>query len=134
MKKNTHVKTNVELKKFGITIACAVQLLFNLIFPLIKFRSFHYSLKLWPSVFCLIFLVLSFVAPQLLRIPEILWTKLGAALGFVNSRIILGVIYLCIFTPISILKKIFSNKTISQSNTYRSICTERDAKSLERIF
>lgn len=55
----------------------------------------------------IIFLVCAIFNPKLLKTLNKLWMKLGYYLGFIITPIILGLIYFFLFTPISLLMKLF---------------------------
>ena len=46
--------------------------------------------------------LLGFLKPSTLRIPNLLWERLGRLLGRINGTIILGALYFCIMTPLAI--------------------------------
>ena len=46
-----------------------------------------------------------FVAPRLLVAPRKAWMKLAEALAFVSTRIILGLIFFLVLTPIGLIKR-----------------------------
>ena len=56
------------------------------------------------------------------------WIRLGKALGYVNSRIILSVIYFFILTPIALLSRIFSKDKLQlkRKNSDESYFIKRD--------
>ena len=62
---------------------------------------------------------------------------MGHILGYINSRIILGIIFLIVLQPIALLMKIFGydplNKKFNKSNTYKSMTT-KNKTDLTRIF
>jgi hypothetical protein len=89
-------------KKFGIffSLVFLIAALFfwftqnNLFFYLFLFLAF-------------IFLTLSFTKPNSLKFLNQLWMNFGILLGKFVSPIVLGLIYFLIFTPISIIMKLF---------------------------
>lgn len=66
----------------------------------------------WPTVgrglvvAGLVVLALGFVAPRLLRYPRRGWMALAEALSFVSTRIILGVVFFLVVTPIGVFKRL----------------------------
>jgi Saxitoxin biosynthesis operon protein SxtJ len=52
-----------------------------------------------------VLVVLGAVAPAALRFPYKGWMALGAALGWVNTRIWLGLVFFLLFTPLAILRR-----------------------------
>lgn len=90
-----------NLKKFGITIATA----FFLITLLFLIR--HNSKMLITSAISGIFYILAFFAPTFLRSIYIFWMKLAYIMGWINTRLILMIIFYVVLTPISIGLKLF---------------------------
>lgn len=50
--------------------------------------------------------------PSALALPYRTWRSFAAALGFVNTRILLGVVYLLVVTPISLLLRLLGRDTL----------------------
>ena len=90
------------LREFGLIIGFVFPMLVGLILPYI----YGHSLKFWTFWIGIILLTISIVNPHLLKYPYILWMRLGSLLGWINSRIILGVVFFLILQPISLLMKI----------------------------
>ena len=84
------------LKKFGITMGIA----FSLITILLIIRH-KYSI-LPTSVISLVFFVFTLIAPNLLRPIYIIWMRLAFMLGWINTRLILFIMFYLIFTPIGL--------------------------------
>mgnify|MGYP001598972713 CR=1 FL=1 len=85
-----------SLRQFGITMAVA----FLIITIIIFFRHKH---SLLPTIITsAIFLILAFTIPNLLKPLYILWMKLAFILGWINTRIILLIIFYLIFAPIGL--------------------------------
>lgn len=49
------------------------------------------------------FVTASFISPQILRPILTLWLLIGTILGWINSRIILGVVFFSFFLPVRIV-------------------------------
>ena len=47
------------------------------------------------------------IAPRILYYPYLIWIKLGYILGWINSKIILGLIFIFVLIPIGFTMKIF---------------------------
>ena len=70
---------------------------------------------------CLV-IILAFFAPIILKPIFIVITKVGSALGWVNTRIILGIIFYLIFTPIGLISKLIGKDFLEER-------IDKDAKS-----
>jgi hypothetical protein len=72
-----------------------------------------------PAVIGIIIGVLALLHQSICNIIVFGWEKLGLALGWVNSKILLTLIYFVFLFPMALLKKLFTKKiAIGQSNFY----------------
>ena len=62
---------------------------------------------IWSIALSLIFFLLALVAPFVLAPANRAWTKFGAILHQVVSPLALGILFLCVFTPIGLLMRLF---------------------------
>jgi hypothetical protein len=67
------------------------------------------------------------------------WLKFGHALGWVNSRIILGFVYYLLFTPVALVLRLLGKRPLDVKNrssgaSYRLLVTPRDDSHFERPF
>jgi hypothetical protein len=67
-----------------------------------------------------------------------LWSKLAEVLGWINSRILLSIVYFIFLVPVSIFFKLFNKNPLSLKKTPSSLYTERNytytSKDLENIW
>ena len=121
------------LRDFGLLIAFAFPLFIGWILPLLGGHSFR-GWTFWISVPSLI---LAILRPELLLYPYKSWMKLGYILGWLNSRIILGLVFLFILQPISLIMKIFGHDPLRSKKlakkSYREIKTHQKVN-LKKIF
>ena len=90
-----------QLIEFGLLIGFGFPLLIGWLLPTIlghPFRLWTLSVSLF-SVFSLLW------KPTLLRYPYRFWMALGHILGWLNSRILLSIIFIFMVIPISIIMK-----------------------------
>tara|TARA_B100001057_G_C22709323_1_gene895023 strand:- start:36 stop:422 length:387 start_codon:yes stop_codon:yes gene_type:complete len=89
-------------KKFGYSFA--------LIFLVISIYFYFKNIIFTSIIFLILFLIFTFVSflfPKILNPINKFWFFLGLILNKIFSPIIIGFIYFLIFTPISIISKIF---------------------------
>ena len=71
-----------------------------------------------------------------LKYPYFIWMRLGYCLGWINSRIILGIVFFIILLPISLIMKIFGYDPIrlkkKKENSYKIAKTGKTE--LNKIF
>jgi hypothetical protein len=90
-----------SLRKFGITMGIA----FLAITILILIRHRYSTLP--TSIISLIFFLLAAIAPPLLKPIYISWMKLAFILSWINTRLILIIIFYLVFTPIGLVMRLF---------------------------
>tara|TARA_A100001388_G_scaffold201911_1_gene153008 strand:+ start:258 stop:650 length:393 start_codon:yes stop_codon:yes gene_type:complete len=122
-----------ELRQFGFLLGFGIPLIMGWIVPFIWGSDF----KKWTLVVGLIFLIIASVKPLLLKYPYKFWMRLGLLLGFINSRIVLGLVFILVLFPISLIMKIFGYDPLSTkkktSISYREI-RDNQKIDLNRIF
>lgn len=130
MKKNI---SNTELRKFGIFVGSAFIVLLGFLIPYLNGHSFA-SFTLFIGI-PLIFIGL--IKPSLLSKVYKFWISLGHFLGWINSHLILGLVFIIILQPIAYFMRIFGydplRKTRKNKQSYREINEER-VIDLTRIF
>ena len=135
---NTAEVTKSDLRKFGFIMGTMIALIFGGLFPWI-FDKTSETWPLWPFIALAIFWILALVIPESLRKVNEIWLKIGNVLGWINSRIILGIMFYLLIFPIGLLLKIFgkdamNRKLDANSDTYRRISKPRDRTHLEKPF
>jgi len=90
-----------SLRQFGITMAIAF-----LIITLIIFIRHKYSV-IPAFIISAIFLILAFTLPALLKPIYILWMRMAFVLGWINTRLILFILFYLVFTPIGLVMRLF---------------------------
>ena len=122
-----------ELREFGLIIGFGFPIIIGWLIPAISGHFFR-SWSLWVGFVSLIVVILK---PILLLYPYKIWMTIGFALGWINSRLILGLVYLIILQPIAIVMKIFGydplKKKKSNEKSYREIKKEENFD-FTRIF
>ena len=99
--------------------------LFVMLFGILPYL-FHSEIRLSVFIFSFILILLSFLTPYSLRLPYVLWIKLGTFLGKVNSNVILFIFFYFLITPFAALKKIllFTNSLSKRKKSY--YCVNKD--------
>jgi len=130
MKKNYKEK---DFKNFGLLIGILFPILYGFLIPFLWSHDF----KFWTLIVGLLFLILGKYKPVFLKIPYKLWMKFGDILGWINTRIILGVIFLLVLIPISILMKIVGHDPLKKRRLLSKTYLENNQNhviDLEKIF
>ena len=121
------------LREFGFLIGFTFPVLIGWLLPLIGGHSF----RTWTLFISVPSIVLAFTKPILLLYPYRAWMKLGHILGWVNSRIILGLVFLIVLQPIAFIMRILGHDPLRTKKfaqeSYREIKTNHKVN-LNKIF
>jgi hypothetical protein len=97
------------------------------------------SPRLWALALAVVLVVPALVAPRLLAPAHRVWMTLGWALGWVNTRILLGVVFYGVMTPMGVVMRLFGHDPMRRrldpaAETYRVRCQPRPAAHMTRQF
>jgi saxitoxin biosynthesis operon SxtJ-like protein len=91
-----------RLRKFGLTLGAIFSTLALLFFWRHRLHApFYVSAVAGPLL-----LAAAVVAPRALAPVERAWSALATVLGFVNTRLLLAVVYFLVFAPIALVLRI----------------------------
>ncbi|MBP0028416.1 SxtJ family membrane protein [Roseofilum sp. Guam] len=124
-----------ELRQFGLLFGVMVGLVFGIIWPLIL----GHSSGTWPWIVLGIFWAWALVAPKTLDPFYQGFARFGLVMGWINTRLILGIIFYGMIMPMGFLRKRFGGDPMRREwrkpvETYRIPSHPRTAKSLEYPF
>jgi O-antigen/teichoic acid export membrane protein len=126
--------TRRELRKFGLLVGG----IFGTIglWPAIVRGD---NLRLWAMVAALVLVVPAFLAPGSLRPVYRAWMTIGNALGWINTRIILGAIFFGLVTPMGLAMRTFRRDPVRRrfapdADTYREPRTRRERAHLRHQY
>lgn len=94
--------TTRELRKFGLIMAAMISLFFGVLIPWI----WSTGISGWVFAVAAAFVVVALLAPALLEPVHYVWMKIGLVLGWINTRIILGLLFFLIFVPLGLLLRL----------------------------
>ncbi|MCH1554015.1 MAG: SxtJ family membrane protein [Luminiphilus sp.] len=124
------------LRQFGLTFSAIVVSLFGLLLPWL----FSAAWPTWPWLFAGILALASLAFPPVLGPLYQLWMRFGLVMAYVNTRIILFLLYTLVFVPTGLLMKIRGRDTMqrklsrSDNQSYRVASKPRDSKHFERPY
>ena len=124
-----------ELRKFGFVFATGLVLIFGLFFPWVLEKPSPY----WPWIVAAVFAGSALILPQILKPVFLLWMKIGHVLGWINTRIILGVVFFIIFAPVALFMRLFGKDPMHRrldetASTYRINSEKLPRERMERPF
>ncbi len=114
-----HRTDTKELRQFGILVG-SIFLVIG-IWPLV-FRG--ENPRIWSTVLGTAMAGLGIMFPKSLRHVHRFWMALGHVLGWINTRIILGVIFFGLITPMGLVMRWFGKdalhlRFVQEASTYR---------------
>ena len=122
-----------ELRKFAFLIGFGFPVLVGWILPTIGGHLF----RVWTLWVGIPSLILGILKPRLLFYPYKGWMALGHALGWINSRIILGLVFLVVLQPIALVMRVFGYDPLRKKQGGKKSYRENkqgDSIDLTRIF
>ena len=118
-----------QLREFGFLIGFGFPILIGWIIPAVGGHAFR-GWTLWIAI---LFLITGILKPSLLFYPYKGWMALGLALGWINSRIILGLVFLLVLQPIALIMKFVGHDPLRQSQRERKKISFREQKTNHKI-
>ena len=123
------------LRNFGLITGAIISVLFGLFLPWV----FNHDLPYWPWIITGILWGWAILSPSTLIPVYRIWMRVGYGLGWINSRIILGVMFYVIFLPSGLIMKMVGKdpmaRTLNKSqDSYRVPHTLRKRNHVERPF
>lgn len=91
-----------ELRSFGLMMAGMLILIFGLLLPWLWDAAF----PLWPWIAAVPFGLLGLLLPGALAPVHRLWMRIAHVLGWINTRIILGLIFFVVIFPFGIILRL----------------------------
>lgn len=124
-----------ELRSFGLIMAGMIALIFGLIIPWL----WNIVLPLWPWIVSSIFLISAIAAPAVLRPVFIVWMKVGHVLGWINTRLLLGIVFYLVIAPTGIVLKLLGKDPLKRKYdkngmSYRIVSKQPGIDKMERPF
>jgi hypothetical protein len=125
-----------EYRKFGITMALMIAVFFAVLLPWL----FKWQYSSIPWLISAAILLWSLFSPKSLVLIYKPWILLGNMLAYVNTRIILGLVFFGLFVPIAFLLKIINRVPISKKinmqihSSYWEEKIAQDKQHMEKIY
>jgi hypothetical protein len=126
--------TRRQLRDFGLLVGG----IFGVIglWPLLWRQQ---SPRLWALALAVALVLPALMAPPILAPAYRAWMKLAEVLAWVNTRIVLGVVFYGVVTPIGLVMRLTGHDPMRRrfeqaGETYRVRCTPRPASHMTRQF
>ena len=128
------VATLKEIRSFGLIFSLLVVLIFAGLMPWL----FNQSMSVWPFVVSTVAALLALLAPSALRPLHSLFIKLGTLLGFINTQILLFIVFFGLFLPVGIImwlvRRDILGRKPSTDDSYRKLSQPRPRDHFERPY
>jgi predicted membrane protein len=127
---------NQMLRNFGLIFGAIVAVLFGLLLPWL----FTYSIPLWPWIVSAILCFSALLQPSLLAPIYKGWMTVGLALGWINTCIILWVIFHVLLLPIGLLIRLFGKDPMARKlnrgkeMSYRTLCSPKNIQQMKEPY
>ena len=122
-----------QLREFGLLIGFGFPLLIGWLIPIMMNHGF----RVWTLWIGFPGLLIGLTAPRLLHYPYKGWMALGHFLGWINSHIILGIVFILILQPIAYIMRLTGYDPLKTKRkvgkTYREVRKDKNID-LKRIF
>lgn len=129
-----HAATRRELRQFGLLVGAVFAVIG--LWPLV-FRG--EPLRLWATGVGGLLIICGGVLPSILAPIHKGWMWVGHILGWINTRILLGIVFYALVTPIGFMFRLMGKDTMRQafsesSTTYRVVRSPRPRSHMKYQF
>ena len=115
-------------KEFGYLVGFGFPLIIGYLIPYFSGHTF----RTWTLFFGIPILIIGIIKPSFLKYPFKIWMKIGYLLGWINSKLILGIVYIVVLQPISLMMKLLGHDPLKKINKLKK--TYRNKSTLIRFF
>ena len=134
MERQNHQVSNKELRQFGFLVGGVFAVIG--LWPLL-FRG--ESPRLWAIVLGGLLIGLGVVIPQSLKQVRRGWMQVGHVLGAINTKIILGVVYYGLITPMGLVMRLMGKDSmhralVKEATSYRVVRAPRPRQHMKNQF
>jgi hypothetical protein len=122
-------------RKFGLVTSTIVVVLFGLAIPWL----FSLNFPKWPWIGAGVLSAWALLAPITLKPVYIGWMKFGNVMNWINTRLILGILFYGMFVPFGLVMRLFGNdpmrrKLDRDSVSYRIECEPDTRENVEHPY
>jgi hypothetical protein len=107
-----NVTTNKELRSFGSLVGGIFAVIG--VWPLLL-RGEDY--RTWALALAALLIAPALIYPPALKPFHAVWMKLGHVLGWINTRIILGVIFFGVVTPMGVIRRMLGKDNMGRASS-----------------
>ena len=89
-------------RKFGLVTGAIILVLFGLLIPWV----FDFNYPKWPWILAGLLWGCGLLAPMFLQPVYVVWMKFGHVMNWINTRLILGILFYGMLLPVGVLLKL----------------------------
>ena len=124
-----------QLRRFGLTVGGIIAGLFGAVLPYLL----NYTFPFWPWIVGAVLAAWALAHPASLKPVFRGWMLVGHGLGWINSRVILGIAFLMVILPTAIAMRLARRDPLARAiekdrRSYRVPSTNQPKKHFERPF
>ncbi|WP_267382883.1 SxtJ family membrane protein [Cyanobacterium sp. uoEpiScrs1] len=124
-----------ELRHFGLLTGTIVAGLFGIVIPFIS----GHELPIIPWIITVVMYILAIFIPQSINPIYYNWMRISQILAWINTRIILGLIFFLIVSPMAFIMRLVNRDTMKRNfdyhlKTYRISSIFKEKTSMERPY
>jgi hypothetical protein len=128
-----HARTR-DLRIFGLVLGALFAVFFG-VWPLLR----HRATPRWPWIVAALLWLFALIWPAALSYLHRGWTRLGLALGWINTRVILTLLFAITIVPLAFLMRLWGRdrmgrKRDPRSDSYRVPSRRRADKDMEHPY
>lgn len=132
-----HIETldKAGYRKFGLVTSAIIVVLFGLALPWL----FSLNFPRWPWIMAGVLSTWSLVAPNTLRPVYVGWMKFGNIMNWINTRLILGIMFYLIIMPFGLVMRLLGKDPMqrnldSSKSSYRIVSEKHDKDNVEHPY
>jgi hypothetical protein len=124
-----------ELRQFGLLAGALIAALLGGLIPWLKGHNY----PAWPWAIGAALIGCGAIYPAALRYPFAIWSWAGKLLGWLNTRLILALLFYIVVTPMGLLMRLMGRDPMARkfepgAQSYRTPSRRIPARNLERPF
>ena len=105
----SHISTEQSSPK-SFSVVFSIVFLIIALYPLTNSED----VRLWAIIISTIFLLLAFVVPNVLSLPNKLWFKFGILLGSIIAPIVMALVYFLTVLPTGLIMRLLGKDLLKQ--------------------
>jgi hypothetical protein len=128
----------IDLRKFGLLFALVLAMLFGVLVPMLRHGAELSAWPAWPWIAAAAIAAWALAHPRSLTLLHTPWMKFAAVAQWVNTRLIMLLLFYLLVLPIGLLLRLFGKDPMQRkfeaAGSYRVPSETRDPDHVERPF